>query len=240
MKKWFLLPIAFLISGIAQGQELKGSELLDKAIQYHDPENNWGQFRAKLSITMQTPTSSDRLSEIWLDFPREYFRLSQKKDDTTVLWILDKDECSLTLNGSSDISKEDVEKYRLNCKRAATMKNYYSFLYGLPMKLKNPGTLVDPKVQSRTFKGKEYLVLKVNYEESIGKDVWYFYFDPETYAMEMYQFYHDESKNDGEYILLSESLEVSAIKMPRIRAWYYNKNDEYLGTDILNKASILK
>ena len=105
------------------------------------------------------------------------------------------------------------------------------------MKIKDPGAVLDDKVQTKTFKGKEYLVLKVGYEEGVGNDVWYFYFDPKTYAMEVYQFYHDESKGDGEYILLQGLEEVNGIKMPKTRAWYYNKDDKYLGTDILsNKA----
>ncbi|MCV6629519.1 MAG: DUF6503 family protein, partial [Flavobacteriaceae bacterium] len=61
----------------------------------------------------------------------------------------------------------------------------------------------------------------------------YFYFDPDTYAMEVYQFFHDETKNDGEYILLTETKEISGIKMPKNRAWYYNKDNTYLGTDKL-------
>jgi hypothetical protein len=40
----------------------------------------------------------------------------------------------------------------------------------------------------KEFMGKEYLVLKVKYEE----DSWYFFIL--TYAMEVYQFYHDETK----------------------------------------------
>ena len=51
--------------------------------------------------------------------------------------------------------------------------------------------------------------------------------------MEVYQFYHDEGKNDGEYILLSEMEQVGGIKMPKVRAWYYNKDDKYLGTDTM-------
>ena len=58
--------------------------------------------------------------------------------------------------------------------------------------------------------------------------------------MEVYQFYHDESKNDGEYILLSEEMLVKDIKMPKVRAWYYNKDNTYLGTDDLVKANALE
>ena len=102
------------------------------------------------------------------------------------------------------------------------------------MKLKDPGTIVNEKVEKKVFKGKEYYVLKVNYTEAVGKDVWYFYFDPVTYAMEVYQFYHDQNKNDGEYIILEDMEIVNEIKMPKTRAWYYNKDNKYLGTDILS------
>ncbi len=101
------------------------------------------------------------------------------------------------------------------------------------MKLKDPGTIIFPKTERKSFKGKEYLVLKVTYKKDVGKDTWYFYFNPETYALEVYQFYHDETKNDGEYILLTDESEINGIKMPKNRAWYYNLDDKYLGTDML-------
>ncbi len=31
-------------------------------------------------------------------------------------------------------------------------------------------------------------------KKEVGEDTWYFYFDPLTYAMEVYQFYHEEEK----------------------------------------------
>jgi len=65
------------------------------------------------------------------------------------------------------------------------------------MKLRDEGMIVDPKVIRKNFMDKEYLTLKVTYDKAVGSDTWYFYFDPQTYAMEVYQFYHDESKNDG-------------------------------------------
>ena len=102
------------------------------------------------------------------------------------------------------------------------------------MKLKDEGTIIHQKVEKRKFKGKDYLVLKVTYAKEVGKDTWYFYFNPKSYAMEVYQFFKDESKNDGEYILLSGLETINEIKMPNIRAWYYNKDNVYLATDILS------
>ena len=140
----------------------------------------------------------------------------------------------IAFNGETNISEAVAKENDLSCERANLYKNYYTYLYGLPMKLNDEGTQIDPKVTKKTFKGKEYLVLKVTYAETVGKDTWYFYFDPKTYAMEIYQFFKEEAKNDGEYILLTEEVIVNDIKMPKKRAWYYNKDNGYLGTDILN------
>jgi hypothetical protein len=108
------------------------------------------------------------------------------------------------------------------------------------MKLKDEGTIIDTKVERKTFKGKAYLVLKASYDKTVGSDVWFFYFDPKTYAMEVYQFFKTDDKgalklDTGEYILLSETAIINDIKMPKVRAWYYNKDDTYLGTDLLKQ-----
>ena len=238
--KWFL-PVLFfnVLQSIAQ-EELTGTQLLEKAIAYHDPNGHWKKFKGKMAIIMTTPDAETRRTQLELDLPSRYFKSSIKKGNNTVDYILDKGKCELFLNKSNVIADNYRDSLQITCDRAKKMKDYYTYLYGLPMKLKDPGTLIDPKVLRKSFKGKEYLVLKVKYDENVGSDTWYFYFDPTNYKMEVYQFYHDESKNDGEYILLSEEMLVNDIKMPKVRAWYYNKNDTYLGTDDLVKANALE
>jgi len=241
MKKLILAITGILsISSSLSAQLLSGHELLDKAISYHDPNDSWSSFKGNLGVTMSTPDGKERVSAIEIDLPREYFQVSSIKDDVAIKQTVKQEKCELLLNGSSNISEEDKKKYRLTCERANMYKNYYTYLYGLPMKLKDPGTIIDPKTQKKTFKGKEYLVLKATYEEEVGGDIWYFYFDPKTYAMEVYQFYRDESIPDGEYILLTGEEEISGIKMPKTRAWYYNKDDKYLGTDVLTKPASMQ
>lgn len=239
MIRYFFLFIALQVNINAFGQELTGAELLEKAIEFHDPNDNWKSFHGKMLITMESPKSSSRSTVIELNLPTNYFMSTVKKDNYTIESELNKDECTLKLNGSTSIFPRIKDSLNISCERAKMMKNYYTYLYGLPMKLKDPGTIIDSKVQKKNFKGKEYLVLKAGYEKEVGTDTWYFYFDPKTYAMEVYQFFHDESKNDGEYILLSEMVTVNGIKIPKVRAWYYNKADKYLATDILQKANLL-
>lgn len=234
------LILFLLISFQSIGQELTGAQLLDKSIAYHDPNDTWRSFNGTFVVTMSTPDGKERVSDISLDLTKEYFRVNSTKDGVSISQTVDQGECQLLLNGSGAISEEDKEKHRLSCERATMYKNYYTYLYGLPMKLKDPGTIIDPKTRKKTFKGKEYLVLRATYEKEVGGDIWYFYFDPTTYAMEVYQFFRDESIPDGEYILLTEEQEISGIKMPKNRAWYYNKDNKYLGTDVLTRSSPIK
>jgi len=232
MKKYFFLLLGFASCSLT-AQELTGVELLEKSIAFHDPANTWKHFDGKLQIRMEIPNAPPRLSDIYMNLPQEVFKLQVARDKDTYTYQFKGADCEMTLNGEKEIASEDQKRLRLNCERGTMMRNYYTYLYGLPMKLKDPGTQLGEKVVRKKFKGKEYLVLKVTYDQNVGDDTWYFYFDPKTYAMEVYQFYHDESKNDGEYILLTGLSEIGGIKMPKTRAWYYNKDDKHLGTDFL-------
>ncbi len=231
----YLIPLVLLLgANWSISQDLTATQVLEKSIAFHDPNNQWKSFDASFDVVMEAPESSNRNSTIYLNLPKEVFKLDVERDGEKYGYHFKKQECAISLNGSSDISEEQQKKYRLTCERGNLMRNYYTYLYGLPMKLKDPGTNLDDKVERKTFKGKEYLVLKVDYDQGGGDDIWYFYFNPVTFAMEIYQFYHDEQKGDGEYILLNGIEEIDGIKMPKTRAWYYNKDDKYLATDILN------
>lgn len=214
----------------AIAQTLSAPELLEKSIQYHDPQGNWESFDGEFKIVMDMPGKPERTSVITLNLPEEYFNLSEQRDGKKSFRELNGDDCRFSdAEGEVVTTKTDDTQ----CERTVMMKNYYSYLYGLPMKLKDSGTILDPKVKKTTFKGKEYLSLRVTYDEAVGSDIWQFYFNPETYAMEVYQFFKGEDEKTGEYILLSDELEVNGIKMPKDRAWYYNKDDGYLATDRL-------
>lgn len=235
--KNLLIIVALLFSMQSFSQQLTGKQLLEKAIKYHDPKGNWETFKGKLLVSMQTPKRPNRDSDIKIDIPNQYFSVKAASGENTSTYIVDKDSISIVFNGDKNPSEEVLKKNRLSKARAKMYQDYYTYLYGLPMKLNDPGSIVAEKTMKKTFKGKEYLVLKVNYEKEVGKDTWYFYFNPKTYAMEVYQFFHDESKNDGEYILLTGEEIINNVKMPKKRAWYMNKDDKYLGTDVLKSSN---
>ena len=218
-------------------QQITSEDLLSNAINYHDPNNNWDTISATFTVEMTMPDSPKRISEINIDLLREFFSVEATKDTITTVYTINKGNCGMVFNGITldSISAKDKN---MSCDRALLYKNYYTYLYGLPMKLKDPGTRLNEHVENKTFKCKDFLVLKVTYNEAVGSDVWYFYFNPKSYAMEIYQFFKTdengkEKPDSGEYILLSEEAVINGIKIPKVRAWYYNKDDKYLGTDTL-------
>ena len=234
--KFYLIPFFFFIftaKGVS-AQELKASEVLEKAIAYHDPNGNWEQFNSTFQVTMTTPGNAERVSDITINLPDEFFKLVATRDGDKKTYTLDKAKCTTSINDS--IAQAGA---RTPCETASLYKNYYTYLYGLPMKLKDPGAQLSNTVENVTFKDKKYLKLKVTYDAPVGNDVWFFYFNPTTYAMEVYQFFkghpNGAGKDTGEYILLSEESTVNGIKLPKVRAWYYNKDDTYLGTDTLER-----
>ena len=109
----------------------------------------------------------------------------------------------------------------------------------MPMKLCDKGTIIEESVMQETFNRKESLVVKVNYKPEVGTDTWYFYFDPQTYALTGYRFCHDESQNDGEYITLDGILTVGLLKINKSRKWFLNKDNKFMGEDIPEKELIL-
>ena len=229
MKTFYLLIIS-LLSSTAIAQSISATELLEKTIEYHDPQGNWNSFNGEFKVEMDMPEKPARTSTIKINLPQEYFNLLEMSAGKESFREIENGNCRFSGEGDEVIEAAVADE---DCKRSVMMKNYYTYLYGLPMKLKDPGTILDSVVQRKTFKGKEYLVLRVTYDEAVGSDTWQFYFDPETHAMEVYQFFKGKDEMTGEYILLTDVLEVNGIKMPKDRAWYYNKDDGYLATDRL-------
>lgn len=227
-----LLSIIFLLFvGITlSAQDLTPQALLEHSINYHDPKGKWGKTPLTLQLRETRPGNPDRFTSIAINLKKGMFQLEQNRNDDQIGIYVNKDECSFSLNGSKDVSEEDRKRLRLQCDRAKSMRNYYTYLWGLPMKLQDEGTILQ-EVKRTTFMDQDAYSLKVTYDPEVGKDIWYFYFHPETYALIGYRFYHDEAANDGEYITLEGEAQVNDFRLPKKRNWYTHKEDKFLGAD---------
>jgi len=223
----------FLLYSIPAFSQITASELISKSIAFHDPNGNWKNFNARLHFKTEMADKSIRKRKVDINRKNKTFDFYAQYDEGLLNYSV-KDTVGIALwNNQKTIPEEVQKEYRISNERAVMYRNYYTYLYGMPMKINSPGTITHPPEENVTFSGKNYHKLKVTYTPEVGKDTWYFYFNPETYALEAYQFFKDETKNDGEYILFEGLHEVDNIKMPKIRNWYYNKDDKFLAADIL-------
>lgn len=225
-----LLLVGFSVDS-AWAQAPTAEELLTRSIAYHDPQGRFLTEAHRLQFLETRPDGADRHSEVLVDVAGGRFHM-KRAGEHEIAGVLAPGKCEMTLDGRSEVSEEERAEHRLSCERLQQMRNYYTYLWGLPMKLRDPGTILG-RVTSTTFEEKPVYDLKVTYDEGIGADVWYFYFDRESYALIGYRFYHDEAKNDGEVILLAGEEEAEGLRLPKSRTWRTHQDDRLLGTDSL-------
>lgn len=130
-------------------------------------------------------------------------------------------------NNEAQVLKGDRDKAR-----ALVLRNYYLYLWGLPMKLYDQSTPDITTVADEKLGDVNCKVLRIAYE----KDTWYFYFDDDSGRMLQYKFYQDTEETKGELITLEDEINVNGIRIPQKRSWYTLPEMKYLGTDILSKA----
>ena len=232
----FMLCALTLLTGTfatATVADSPAEALLDRSIAYHDPEGRWGDNAYELTFEESRPDGSSRQTTVLLAPLDERFEWRSLRGDDLLQGVLTGEECSLALNGSSEVSRAHREKHRLTCDRLLLYRNYYSYLWGLPMKLRDPGTRLDPETSAAVFNDRPVRAIRVTYDPDVGSDTWYFYFDPSTAALVGYRFFHDQTVNDGEYIVLEGEVSAGSLRLPKTRTWFTNAEDRLLGSDAL-------
>ena len=233
MKNFLIISFTLLFSNYIFSQEMLGKELLEKSIEYHDPKGNWEKGKFTFRLKQDMPQRGIRFTTFKIDHRKEVFWQKDEIEKDVIIRQIEKDSCEYELNGKKTFTAEESKKHHLNCERTKMWRDYQTYLYGLPMKLKDQGTIIHEKIEKTTFQDKPCWKLKVTYEATVGKDTWYFYFSPENYSLIGYRFYKDESKNDGEFITLEDEIIINEIKFPRDRKWYFNIDGNYLATDYI-------
>ncbi len=213
--------------------------LLDRSIAFHDPGALWGTRPYELRWVGTDADGAERVDVAFVLYPDQTrFELEGRYRGSALEYRTSGDTWSGSVDGSSDPSPEQREAMRLERENGLFWRSYFGFLAGLPMKLRDPGTHIDPETIPTTFVGKEALAIRVTYDPAVGADTWYFYFDPSTAALLGCRFFHDEAANDGEYLVFEGLIEADRLRLPRQRSWYVNADDRLLGTDEIRSLSV--
>lgn len=232
-----VLAVGLPATAAAQSE---GEKLLAAALEHHDPTGAWPTGRFQLTLESRRPDGSTRRAVLEIDNGAGTFAATRETEAGVFEAEIGPGErCELKLDGAAEIPAETAEKLGLTCERWRWMRNYYHYMWGLPMKLGDAGTILGDASERTDFQGLATDVLQVTYEPETGGDTWYFYFDPTTARAVGYRFYHDPAVNDGEYIVLEGEVEVGGVRFPRVQTWYMNDDDELLGSDELIAAERL-
>lgn len=201
---------------VASSQNLSAREILNNSISFHDPDGEWPTLKAELEFNETRPNGPDRKAIAIIDNSTSFFKLNRNDEE---IYQVEVENCV-------------VEKGDGTSERGLMLRNYYTYLWGLPMKLKDPGTQLDESYAEEIIEGVDCYVLRVPYE----KDIWYFYMRKDNFAMIAYKFYKDEAAGKGEYIPTNGLFSVGNMKIPNNRTWYELPGNRILGTDIMTSA----
>ena len=216
MRIFYVLLFALVMVSCSTGKTIEpktGRDFINASIRYHDPEANWEDLKATFLFQDSLPPNRENRS----------YQVSFDNSKSLMKYWIEGLEYSVSEDSVWIIEGE------IDIDRALRMRNYYLYLWGLPMKLADSGTIIEDEVKIETLDGIEYHVVRVPYE----KDIWYFYLEPNTYRMAAYKFYQDEPNLKGEIIYLEGEKEFEGIKIPSNRIWYRTERPEFLGKDIL-------
>jgi hypothetical protein len=239
MQKLLLLAAGLTLLTASQTRTPTGPQLVKKTIAYHDRKGKWATLKARLFFQSTPAKGKASTFEVELDNAAGYFcHISRPEGHEVVKAVVGGQEM-LLLDGKADISAANRKKYRLAPGAAQSARSFYTYLYGLPMKLRDPGTRVAEEAPVQTLLGASYPTVQVSFDPAVGKDSWTFYLDRRTHALQAYRFTHNQKPNDGEYVLLTQEVNVEGIRMPKERKWYLNQDGSYLATDLLLRAEPL-
>ena len=230
----FLAPLAASPSVAAGPAE----ELLAAAIAHHDPEGRWSHGAFLLTLVEERPGDADRRTRVLIDNATGRFEIDTERQGHQIQGSLDPargpDDCRWRLDGREEITGEERAELSLTCERLTTLKNYYTYLWGLPMKLTDPGTWIAPRVRETTFDGEPARAIDVTYDPTVGSEGWTFYFDSEAPVLVGYAFERPVGdERPDEHVALDETVAGAGLRLPAVRRWYVSEEGELLGTDRL-------
>jgi hypothetical protein len=212
--KFSILIFSFALSISTQAQSAQ--EILQKSIAYHDPNNEWKSLKSTFYFTETRPDGPDRKTIFTLDNARNEHTLNRNNEEVYEI----KGPTVKVVKGSGASDK------------GLTLRNYYVYLWGLPMKLNDQGTSLSSNVGSKTVEGKVCHVLTVKYE----KETWTYFIVKNFFALQAYGFKKTDGTGKEEYISLKGEANIGTMRIPKARSWYDMPTKKFLGTDTLEKA----
>jgi len=207
----FILPILMSCSNIPTSSV----DIINRSIFFHDVKNNWKTFDQQLKFESRFSFNDSIPEELHLSFKtaHNYFRYINIDRNINLEYLAD-----------SCISNTSAEY----CSNYSWTSKFYSYFWGLPMKLQDPETKIQPNFKPTIFNGFKTWEIQVNYE---AENFWFF-FDQVDYQLRGFKFLKNDSSEKGEIIILRDLMKVDGILLPKHRTWLH-KDSSLIGTNEL-------
>ena len=204
----------------------QAEQILEKTINFHDPENNWATFASSVEMQSYIPSRSEdkRVMIVVLDNEKSAFTSQYLQDGYAFTReVKGEEECQSSW-AKPDLTAEDSSRYRLNCAAAERSRDYYRYLLGLPMVLTDSAAHLSDSIYTQVVDGVSCDVLTVDYYPMGEHPTWEFYVNQENGALIQTRFftYHaDRDTTTGEIIKLRELVDFDGMKKFGEFEWQY-------------------
>ena len=193
---------------------LTAQKIVNNAIKFHDPNSSWSSLHANFhfqSCFKHNPFSPENL-EVEINVPENKFKYSNIERDFAAVYR--KDTCE-TISSVG------------NCNNYSWTKNFYTYVWRLPMKLQDPGTAIDSVFSIEKLSNDNCYKIAVNYPN----ENFNFYFKCSNFELHAFSFLKNDSSGHGEFVEMKGTFSFKEIKSPQKRTWKDIHTRDTLGTN---------
>ena len=188
-------------------------KLVDQSIEFHDPKDQWTKLHTNIEISSIVERKGVRdTSYRSLHFDLAQGKFSMKQDSVVY-----------------EFPCED-------CERASMYNSYFRYLLGMPMKLKDPGTIIHENIDIKKYRNKEYRVVTATYSPTVGSYTWLFYFEMDSPELRLTEFSKDGTFQNGETIELNDKVRFQKMLLPGQLKWFVLPDRPFLAEENIKYA----
>lgn len=229
MNKLLFLLISIFSSYNLFAQELSVEEIVKNTVRFYDPQAQWKLSNFSFELDEPRLKTPQRHSQVILNNKSKELKITRYYLPDTIVQGVDQNAHFFIFNGQEiDLDNDTIrmDSYRTSKARVEGMGKFYSFLLGMPHNL--------PQIKDKiliSHANSDIYILEIELSEPIISKKWRLYIDKNDFYLKKMETSDNEF---GEIIIFSEeTAEVKGIKFPRFRHWYNEKDNAYLGSDII-------
>jgi hypothetical protein len=210
-------------------------EILEKSIQFHDPDGKWKSFSGALKLIFTNPTGYTAGTEIIeIDVTSDFYKCTRIQGGIQYVKGIKDGKSFISFNGDSHPTANQIEEFGLNNDQIEQMKDWHFFHFGKMMFLKEIGAELLGEVTKKEFNGRECYQITLNVPEEMvkiqslkGKNI--FHLDASNFELAGFQ-------NSVGTAFYNGSLEINGIKTAIVGRYFSPDNNDFFGVDLFSRA----